>query len=69
MFYVIYIRIFLFRLNITIIERYYGDDSAMFQVIGKSWSWGIIPYVGTLNSRKQHRKRYIDCERLKNMIK
>lgn len=34
-----------------IIERYYGDDSAMFQVIGKSWSRGIIPYIGTFDHK------------------
>ena len=35
----------------SIIPNYYGDDSAMFQVIGKAWTKGIIPYVGVFDHK------------------
>lgn len=34
-----------------VIPNYYGDDSAMFQVIGKAWKNGTIPYVGTFDHK------------------
>lgn len=34
-----------------IIPDYYGDDSAMFQVIGKAWKNGLFPYVGTFDHK------------------
>ena len=34
-----------------VIPDYYGDDSAMFQVIGKAWKNGRIPYVGTFDHK------------------
>lgn len=34
-----------------IIERYYGDDSAVFQLVGKSWTQGLLPYVGTFDHK------------------
>ena len=34
-----------------IIPDYYGDDSAMFQVIGKAWKNGLLPYEGTFDHK------------------
>lgn len=34
-----------------VIPGYYGEDSAIFQVIGKSWTQGILPYVGTFDHK------------------
>lgn len=34
-----------------ICKGYYGDDSAMFQVIGKSWTQGLIPYIHTFDHK------------------
>ena len=28
-----------------VIPDYYGDDSAVFQVVGKAWTNGKIPYI------------------------
>lgn len=35
----------------SIIPNYYGDDSAMFQVIGKAWKNGTVPYIGTFDHK------------------
>lgn len=35
----------------SVIPDYYGDDSAMFQVIGKAWRKGILPYVGVFDHK------------------
>lgn len=34
-----------------IISDYYGDDSAVFQVVGKSWKNGTLPYVGVFDHK------------------
>lgn len=34
-----------------VISNFYGDDSAMFQIIGKAWCDGKIPYVDTFDHK------------------
>ncbi len=34
-----------------VIPDYYGDDSAVFQVVGKAWSNGRVPYIQTFDHK------------------